>query len=92
MNNWKTTVAGILSAFLAIMGPLSALLASLQAIYGQIPGHAPANYTFAIVGAVLTFLAASARIWIGLLENDAPPSETNVTIAVKADGSAKGTP
>ncbi len=73
-DSTKHTIAGFLTAFLAIMGPLSALLASLQAIFATIPGHAPANYTFAIIGAVLTFLAASARIWVGLITGDANPN------------------
>jgi hypothetical protein len=68
----KTTIAGILSAFLAIIGPLSAFLAAFQAIEAQIPGHASANYTFAIAGAALTCLAAIARAWVGLISGDAP--------------------
>ena len=73
-RNWKTTAAGALSAFMAAVGPISGFLASLQAIQAQIPGHSAANYTLAIVGAGLTAAAAIARLWIGLIQNDAPPN------------------
>lgn len=78
MQNWKTTVAGALSAFGLIVGPISGFLASLQAIQAQTPGHGPADYRLAIVGAALTTLASIARIWIGLIQTDAPapPSST----------------
>jgi hypothetical protein len=69
----KTTLNGILAAFLAIIGPLSAFLAAVQALGSQMPGHGPANYTLAIIGAGLTCLAAVARAWVGLLQNDSPP-------------------
>jgi len=71
-SHWKTTAAGVLSAFMAAVGPLSGFLASIQMIIAQQPGHGPANYTLAIVGAGLTAGAAIARVWIGLLQNDAP--------------------
>ncbi|HUD73982.1 MAG TPA: hypothetical protein VMQ76_02845 [Terracidiphilus sp.] len=80
MNHWKTTANGILTAFALVAGPWSALLAALQAIYATVPGHGPANYIFAIAGAVLTCLAASARIWIGLLQNDAPPPDQMLVV------------
>jgi hypothetical protein len=76
MKNWKTTVAGILSAFMAATGPLSSFLAAYQAIEAQVPGHGPANYTLAIVGAALTCAAGIARLWVGLLQNDAPPADS----------------
>lgn len=66
MNNWKTTANGFLAAFLAIVGPASALQASLQSM------HSAPDYTLAIAGAVLTCLASIARAWIGLLQTDAP--------------------
>ena len=89
MNHWKTTVAGLLSAFIGIVGPLSGLLASLQAITAQQPGHAPADYRYAIAGAILTFLAAAARVWIGMLQNDAPPPDS---VTVQTTMSSKVVP
>jgi formate hydrogenlyase subunit 3/multisubunit Na+/H+ antiporter MnhD subunit len=68
-NDWKTTAAGLLSAFASAIGPLSGFLAAWQAIQAQIPGHGPANYTLALIGAGLTCAAAIARAWIGLLQN-----------------------
>jgi hypothetical protein len=73
MQNWKTTVNGILSAFMSTVGPLTAFLAAVQMINSQIPGHGPGSYALAIVGAALVCAAAIARAWIGLLQNDAPP-------------------
>ena len=70
MKNWKTTAAAALSAFMAATGPISAFLGAIQEIQSQIPGHAPANYTLAIVGAGLTCAAAIARLWIGLIQKD----------------------
>lgn len=75
MTGWKTTTAGALTAFAVTAGPLSGFLASLQAIEAQIPGHGSAKYTLAIVGAALTCVAAIARLWIGLIQNDAPPAQ-----------------
>ena len=83
MNHWKTTANGFLSAFIGAVGPISGFLASLQMIQAQIPGHAPANYTLAIVGAGLTCGAAIARIWIGLLQNDAPPADSITVTTVQ---------
>ena len=68
-SDWKSTAAGCLSAFAVTMGPLSGFLASLANIQAQIPGHGPANYTLAIIGAGLTCAAAIARLWIGILTN-----------------------
>jgi len=79
MKNWKTTANGVLAAVIGAAGPLTAYLATVNS-----PKAATAS-------GIVTLIAATARVWVGLLENDAPPSETNVTIAVKADGSAKGT-
>jgi hypothetical protein len=66
----KTTLAGLLSALMAVTGPLSALFAALQAIK-----TAP-NYNYAIAGAVITCVAAVLRAWVGLLQGDAPPNPT----------------
>jgi hypothetical protein len=74
MSHWKTTAAGALSAFMSAVGPLSAFLGAYAAIQAQNPGHGPANYTLAIIGAGLTCAAAIARGWIGLIQNDAPPA------------------
>lgn len=68
MKNWKTTAAGILSALIGMSGPSTALLAALQAM------KPTPDYRLAIAGAVLTFVFGVARIWIGLLQNDAPPN------------------
>ena len=68
-NDWKTTAAGLLSAFTVTVGPLSGFLGAWAAIQAQIPGHGPANYTLALIGAGLTTAAAIARAWIGLLQN-----------------------
>ena len=68
-NDWKTTANGFLSAFSATVGPLSGFIAAWQMIQSQIPGHGPANYTFAIILAGLTAASAIARAWIGLLQN-----------------------
>lgn len=72
MKNWKTTAAGILSAFLGTVPPATAFLAAYRTIQAQIPGHSPANYTVALIGAGLTCAAATARAWIGLIQDDAP--------------------
>lgn len=64
----KTTIAGVLSALIGVSGPLSAFLAALQAIKG---GATP-DYTLAITGAIATFVFAVLRIWVGLLQGDAP--------------------
>lgn len=70
----KTTVAGILSGLMGLSGPASVLLASLQKINSTQPGAAAADYTLAIWGIVLTFIFAVLRIWVGLLQGDAPPN------------------
>ena len=74
MKDWKTTVAGALSAFALTTGPLAAFLGSIQNIEAQLPGHAPADYRLAIAGAALTCAAAIARVWVGFLMHDAQPS------------------
>jgi uncharacterized membrane protein len=68
MKNWKTTAAGILSALLGMSGPTTALLAALQAM------KTTPDYRLAIWGAVLTFIFAVLRVWLGLIQNDAPPN------------------
>jgi hypothetical protein len=73
MKNWKTTAAGILSAFLGTVPPATAFLAAYQTIEANLPGHSHADYRLAIAGAALSCAAAIARAWVGLIENDAPP-------------------
>jgi len=78
--NWKSTVQGILTALLGTTGPLSAFLAALQAIK-QAANQGAADYRLAIWGAGLTCLAATLKVWLGLISNDAKPSATSsVTI------------
>ena len=60
--NWKTTAAGLLSAFLGIVGPITAYLATTN------------NPKATEIAAALTCAGAIARIWIGMLQNDAQPS------------------
>ena len=91
-SNWKTTAAGALSAFAVTVGPLSSFLATVQAIEAQIPGHAPANYTLAIVGAALTTAAAIARLWIGLIQEDAKTIATSTTTITGTTANVVTTP
>jgi hypothetical protein len=67
--NWKTTVAGLLSAFVGMVGPLTAYLATTT------------NPKAAEICGALTCAGAIARIWVGLIQSDAKPSVTSsVTI------------
>ena len=59
MNNWKTTVAGALSAILGAIGPITAYLATTN------------NPKATEICGALTCVAAIARVWIGLIQNDA---------------------
>jgi hypothetical protein len=80
-QNWKTTTQGLLSAFALAVGPISGLLASLQAMQPK------PNYTLAIFGAVLLCLAAIAKAWIGLLQNDALSTQQVGQIAIMSQQS-----
>jgi hypothetical protein len=62
MANWKTTVAGILSALIGTAGPLTAYLATQM------------SPTATKISGGVTLAAAIARVWVGMLENDAPPN------------------
>lgn len=62
MKNWKTTCAGILAAIIAASGPLTAYLATINS-----PKAATAM-------GLVTLAAAVARVWIGLIQNDAQPT------------------
>ena len=83
MTNWKTTAAGILSAVIGTAGPLTAYLAT------QMTPKATE------ISGIVTLVAAVARIWIGLLQNDAPPPPppgSTVTVATPAAISVTTTP
>lgn len=73
LTHWKTTVGGILNAFLATVGPATSFLAAYDTLIQQIPGHSHADFRVAIWGMGLTAAAAVARAWIGLISYDAPP-------------------
>lgn len=69
MKNWKTTAAGLLSAFIATVGPVTAYLATTN------------SPKAASVCGILGLAGALARVWIGLIQSDAKPSVTSsVTI------------
>ena len=72
MNNWKTTAAGILSALIGTSGPVTAFIGALEA------AKAVPDYTLTITGAALTLVFGIARVWVGLLQNDATaiPTQT----------------
>lgn len=64
-RNWKTTANGFLAAILAAAGPLTAYLATI---------NSPKAATAA---GIVTLAAGIARVWVGLLENDAlSPTQT----------------
>ena len=69
--NWKTTAAGLLSAAIGTIGPLTAYLATTG------------NPKATDICGVLTLLTAIARVWVGLLQNDAqvPAIGTVTTVA-----------
>jgi hypothetical protein len=73
MTNWKTTAAGILSALIGTSGPATAFIGALQAM------KTTPNYNLTIAGAVLTLVFSIARVWVGLLQNDAPPNPPDVS-------------
>ena len=62
MKDWKTTIAGLLSAFIGTVGPITAYLATTS------------NPRATEIGGILTCAAAVARIWIGVIQNDAQPN------------------
>ncbi len=62
MKNWKTTVNGILAAIIGAAGPLTAYLATI---------NSPKAATAA---GIVTLAATIARVWVGLIQNDAPPN------------------
>ena len=62
MKNWKTTANGILAAIMGAAGPLAAYLATQS------------NPKAAWAAGIVTLVATIARVWVGLLQNDAPPN------------------
>ena len=58
-QNWKTTANGILAAIIGAAGPLTAYLATV---------NSPKAATAA---GVVTLAATIARVWVGLIQNDA---------------------
>ena len=59
VNNWKTTANGILAGIIGSAGPLTAYLATV---------NSPKAATAA---GIVTLVATIARIWVGILQNDA---------------------
>jgi ammonia channel protein AmtB len=62
MKNWKTSANGILAGLIGTTGPATAYLATINKPWAA-----------AAVG-VVTLVSAVARIWIGILQNDALPN------------------
>ena len=62
MKDWKTTANGLLAAIMASAGPLTAYLATVNS-----PKAATAS-------GIVTLAATLARVYIGLIQNDAPPN------------------
>jgi hypothetical protein len=58
----KTTLAGILAAIIGTAGPVTAYLATVN------------NPKAATASGIVTLLATVARVWVGLLQGDAPPN------------------
>lgn len=56
----KTTLAGILSAVIGTAGPTAAYLAALN------------NERAATIAGLISLFATIARVWVGLLQGDAP--------------------
>jgi hypothetical protein len=69
VTGWKTTAAGLLSGFIATVGPVTAYLATTP------------SQTSAKVCAGLTLAGVIARVWVGIISNDAPPNTvSSVTV------------
>jgi fluoride ion exporter CrcB/FEX len=67
MKNWKTTAAGLLSFMIATLTTLTAF----QVPAALIP-NADRTWMYITVGANLA--VALCRVWLGLIQNDAPPN------------------
>ena len=59
LNNWKTTAAGLLSGYLAIVGPVTAYLATTS------------NPKATQICGALTLAGVIARAWLGMIQKDA---------------------
>ena len=68
MSNWKTTTAGILSGLIGTCTTLAAI---------QLPAtisNPQADHTWLYITFGCTIASSVGRVWIGLLQNDAPPN------------------
>jgi hypothetical protein len=78
--HWKTTANGFLAAIIGAAGPATAWLATV---------HSPKAAT---ATGVVTLIAGIARVWIGILQNDAPPVSETATITVASATAPPPTP
>jgi cytochrome b561 len=60
LANWKTTANGFLAAIIGAAGPLTAYLATVN------------NPKAATAAGIVTLVATIARVWIGMIQTDAP--------------------
>lgn len=67
MKNWKTTANGFLAAIIGAAGPFTAYLATVN------------NPKAATVAGIVTLVAAIARVWVGLIQNDTPAPNPSPT-------------
>jgi Zn-dependent alcohol dehydrogenase len=58
----KTTINGILAAIIGAAGPLTAYLATVN------------NPKAATAAGIVTLIATICRVWVGIIQNDAPPA------------------
>jgi hypothetical protein len=62
MRDWKTSTNGILALVIGTAGPITAYLATSN------------NPRWAATSGVVTLISGIARVWVGILQNDAPPA------------------
>jgi hypothetical protein len=62
MKNWQTSANGILAGVIGSSGPLTAYFATINKPWA------------ASAAGIVTLVATVARIWIGILQNDALPN------------------
>lgn len=70
----KTTINGVLAAIIATAGPVTAYLAAIQG-----------NHAATVAAGLVTLLATICRVWVGLLQGDAPtvpPAAKIILLAV----------
>ena len=65
MQSWKTSAAGILAAIIGAAGPLTAYFATINKPWA------------ATASGIVTLAATVARVWVGIIQADAPPPGTN---------------